>query len=468
MGATVFPLRAGRALFYSEAMRLPIFTVILTCLLFVTAPSWAQKQTIIRDAEIENILRGFADPVIRAADLDPKGVRLILVQSDDVNAFVAGGQNIFLYTGLLQKATDPGEVIGVIAHELGHIAGGHLVQRGDEMNRSSYEVMLGAIAGIGAAVATGSGQVGTAVLGGATHLTQRRLLSYSRAQESAADQAGLRYMQQAQINPTGLKTFMEKLADQELLPTSQQNEYIRTHPLSRDRVSTLGAAVADSPLRTKGLPEKWSEQFSRLQAKLMGFLQPQQVLWAYPDADKSYAADMARAIAAYRLNQVDEALRLVNALIAREPGNAYAHELQGQMLYDFGRSVQATAAYARAVERAPDEPLIALAFAQALVDQPKVSPTQLQEALASLVRIRVDDPRNTRVYRLLAVVTGRLGQDAVAQSWLAEEAFLQARYNESRRFADLALGQLPTDHPARQRLADLMLQLDQVKARKKD
>jgi predicted Zn-dependent protease len=440
-----------------------VFCLVL--FLLGLAPTAQAQQLLIRDAEIEGMLRSWSTPLIRAAGLDPQAVKLILVQSNDVNAFVAGGQNIFLYTGLLLKAERPEEILGVIAHELGHIAGGHLVRGTEEMNRASYEVMLGTILGIGAAAVSGSGQVGAAVLGGSAHLTQRRVLAFSRTQESAADQAGLRFMTEAGVNPMGLATFMQKLADQELLPTSQQNEYLRTHPLSRDRVATLAAAAEASPLRTQTSPEAMVEGFARMRAKLIGFITPQQVLWAYPDADRSIAAETARTIAAYRLNQYDEAVRLGQGLISREPKNPFVHELLGQIHYDQGRIDRAVPLYARAVELAPREPLLKLAYAQALAEQPRPKAADLNRAADLLGQVRLAEPRNTRVLRLLATIRGAQGAEPEAQYWLAEEAFLQNRHDEARRLAERAAQKLPADSPIRRRVLDLTLQLDQVKAR---
>jgi predicted Zn-dependent protease len=413
------------------------------------------------------MLRAWTTPIIRAASLDPKAVRLVLVQSPDVNAFVAGGQNVFLYTGLIQKTDTADEVIGVVAHELGHIAGGHLVRGTAEMERASYEVMLGAILGIGVAAATGSGDAGKAILGGSSAFAQRKYLSFSRTQESAADQAGLRFLKDAGANPQGLVAFMQKLADQELLPASQQNEYVRTHPLSRDRVNTLQQSL-ENDTKVPIVSAVRAEDHKRIKAKLLGFLNPSQVAWAYDDRDHSFAAGYARAIAAYRQNQVEEALAQVDALIKREPENPYVYELKGQMLYDFGRISAAVPSYARAVALAPDQPLIALAYAQALMENPKGTPNDLTRAGALLDQVRVAEPRTSRVYRLLATLHGRLGDEPTAQAWLAEEAFLQARYDESRRLAQVSLTRLSKDSRMFRLMQDLTVQLDQMDEKKKE
>lgn len=401
----------------------------------------ARAETIIRDAEIETMLRDWTAPVMRAAGLEPAAVKIILVQSPEINAFVAGGQNIFVYTGLLQKTDNAGEVVGVLAHEMGHIAGGHLIRTQGEMEKASYEVMLGTLLGIGAAIASGDGHAAGAAIGAAGTFAQRNLLTHSRAQESAADQAAVRFLKTAQINPNGLVTFMEKLVDQELLPTTQQNEYVRTHPLSRDRVMVLEAALADSPLRLKPLPSIWADQHARMKAKLVAFINPAQVPWLYADTDHSIAADSARAIAAYRQNQVQDALTKIDALIAREGQNPYFYELKGQMLLEFGRAGTAVPAYERAVALAPAQPLLTQALAQALLAVPRGTPEQISRAVELLETARVREDRSPRLYRLLATAYGRQGRDADAQVSLAEEALLQGRSADAKRLARAALAQ---------------------------
>lgn len=451
--------------------RFHLFVALIFALWAAPTPVWAQRASgaiLIRDAEIETTLKNWAEPVIRAAGLEPENVRIILVQSPDLNAFVAGGPNIFIYTGLLDKSENAGEVVGVIAHELGHIAGGHLVRAQDQMENASYEVMIGTILGLGAALVGGTSDAALAVTSGAMTLAQRNYLSFSRTQEASADQAAVRFMRTAQINPSGLVSFMEKLSGQELLPLSQQNEYVRTHPISRDRVDYLESALGGSDLRNKPFQADWADQHARMKAKLSGFITPEQVVWIYPDQKQTIPAQYARAIAAYRQNRVDEALVRVENLIKQEPKNGYFQELKGQMLFDFGRVALSVAAYERAVALQPDQPLIKLAYAQALIESPGANAVQLNRAISVLEQARLSETRNPRLFRQLGTAYGHLGRDGEAQAMLAEEAFLQGRYTESSRFIDGAFKQLPPDSRLRRALADLQTQIEAAKKKKKD
>jgi len=274
------------------------FCFIFLALVILSFPARAESgPIIIRDTEIENVLKIWTEPVIKASKLDPAAIRFVLVQSKNMNAFVAGGPNIFLYSGLLEKTDNPAQVIGVVAHELGHISGGHLVRGRGAIENASYESMLGTILGIGAAIATGNGGVGAAVAAGAQSTALNKYLAFSRVQESSADQAGLSALEKAGYSPKGMRDFMHKLESQELLPASQQSEYVRTHPLTRNRVDALSAGLARSEHKDVALPAVWIDQHARIIAKLTAFITPEQVVWNYPDSDNSIAADYARAIA---------------------------------------------------------------------------------------------------------------------------------------------------------------------------
>lgn len=413
-------------------------------------------QTIIRDEEIEHNIHEWTEDVIRASGMSPDQVKIVLVQSSDVNAFVAGGANIFIYSGLIQKTENADEVIGVIAHELGHIAGGHLTRTGEVAKNASFEAMIGALLGIGAAVATGDSSAAAAGISIGQGQAINKYLAHSRVQEASADQAGFRFMTGAGINPEGLPSFLGKLSSQELLTTDQQSQYVRTHPLSRDRVENLETKVDASPLRGKSLPSSWAEQYARVKAKLLGFISPQQVTYIYPSSDTSVAASYARAIAAYRMNQVDAALKQTDNLIKREPNNPYFQELKGQMLFDFGRIAESISYYEEAVDRLPDAGLIRMAYAQSLIEAPGKNPAFLQKAVNQLKRAEQDEPRTSKIKRLLATAYGKLGKEPEARVYLAEEALMQGRKKEASQMAAIALKQLPKGAPEAIRAQDII------------
>ncbi len=423
--------------------------------------SSAESRIVIRDTEIENTIRSWSADVIAAAGMSPDQVNIILIQNQDLNAFVAGGSNIFLYTGLIEKTETPEELVGVIAHELGHISGGHLSRTSEVMGNASFEAIVATLLGVGAAIATGDGGAAAAgaKIGQATAMN--KFLAYSRVQESSADQAGFRFLDNAGVNPEGLVSFLEKLSSQELLPASQQSAFARTHPMSRDRIEALQARLPNAKSRNASSPASWREDHARMKAKLTSFITPQQVVYAYPDRNQSIAAQYARTIAAYRTNKVEAALKGADRLIAAEPKNPYFHEIKGQMLFDFGRVREAAASYQKASDLAPGSGLIRTALAQAQIESAGKDPAKLEAAIANLKRAQQDEPRSSQVKRLLATAYGRLGKQPQARVYLAEEALLQGRAREARSMASSAMKSLPPGSVELQRARDVINAIDQ-------
>lgn len=439
-----------------------LFTGVLAIFLL---PGNANAQIVIRDSEIESYLNEWFEPIFKANGMQASQVKIILVQDNDVNAFVAGGSNIFFFTGLIEMTDHPGEIIGVMAHELGHISGGHLVRGRDALEIASYESILGAVIGIGTAIATGDSGAATAGSLAGSSVAQRRFLAKTRTFESSADQAAITSLNRAGINPSGLMDFLRKLEGEELLTASQQSEYVRTHPLTRNRVSTIEAAVQKSPHRNAPMPSKWIEQHARMKAKLTGFINPGKVAWAYDDKDSSVAALYARSVADYRQNRIEEALSGIDSLISREPKNPYFHELKGQMLVDFGRVGEGLKSYQTAIKLLPSSGLIRIALAHAQIETAGEDKKKLQSAVVNLERAVRDEPRSTRVHRLLATAYGRMGNDAMARLHLAEEAVLQQKHGYAKQQAELAIKGLPPESPATLRAHDILAYVKQKKGK---
>ena len=436
--------------------------LILACFAgaFGFATHSVQAQTLIRDTEIESDMAQWLKPVFDAAGMSPDQVNIILVQGDEINAFVAGGANIFLYTGLLQKTENPGEVIGVVAHELGHVTGGHLIRGRERLEQASYESILGIILGAGAAIASGDGGALPAISSGASSIAQRRFLSYSRTFESSADQAALTFMETAQINPSGFESFLKKLEGQELRPSSQQSEYVRTHPLTRDRVETVNLRVQKSAYKNKSYPPEWTRQHKMMLAKLTGYITPEQVEWIYDASDSSRESLTARAIAAYRLNDIPRALKLSDQLMTLEPQNPYFQELRGQMLVDFGRVKESLPYYQKAINLKPNAALIRIALAHAQIETAKNDNKALLSALDNLKIALKDEPKSTRIHRLMATAYGRMGDEPRAKLHLAEEALLQGKSDYAKSQALLAKNALKTGTPDWIRASDILSFVD--------
>ncbi|NIZ03415.1 M48 family metalloprotease [Thalassospira lucentensis] len=365
----------------------------------------------------------YATPIFKAAGLDPTGVSVYIVSDNSLNAFVAGGQKLFINTGLLLKADTPEQVMGVMAHESGHIAGGHLSRVHDQLRNASAISILSTLAGVAAGVAAGRADVGAAAIMGGQNVAQRNFLAYSRTQESSADQAGVKFLTEAGISSRGMLNFMKKLEGQELLSTSSQDPYLRSHPLTMERVDFLANFVANSPLKDAKVSANLYERHARMRAKLYAFTnQLRNTLRAYPESDTSIAARYARAIAYFRDSQLEPSLKIIEGLIAEEPKNPYFEELKGQVLLEFGRAADAVPPLKESVELSGGAPLIRLLLAHAMIETG--DPSLLEDAKSNLIGVLSRERGNSSAWRFRAIVENRLGNEGEASLSQAEYSLL--------------------------------------------
>ncbi|MFA4994102.1 MAG: M48 family metalloprotease [Bdellovibrionales bacterium] len=408
--------------------------------------------TFIRDAEIENYLRSLATPIYRAADIDPKSITIAIVQSSAVNAFVAEGMNEFFYTGLLQLADSPEQLAGVIAHETGHISGGHLIRGKEEMRNASAETMLGMLLALAAGAASGNAEIVAGGVAGSTQIASRNFMSFSRAQEASADSAAVGFLDRANISSRGMVEFLHKLAGQEMLPRDRQDEYVRTHPLTHDRTSFVERHWESSAQKNTKLDDKYYVMHERMKAKLLGFLQPETALLRYTDKDPRLAARYARGIALYRTGQTDRALALVDGLIKEEPKNPFFYELKAQIQFENGRIEDSINNYKTASEFLPDSALLRQAYGHALLENKdqKKSQARIDIAIQQLLESNRLEEREPMTWRYLALAWGRKAEatkdasyESMATYALAEEAAARGNVKASGQLAQRAMKGLP-------------------------
>lgn len=421
--------------------------------LILAGSTSARARDFIRDAEIEETIRELGGPLFAMAGLTPASVRVYIVNDSSLNAFVAGGQNIFLNTGLLMATDGPNQLIGVIAHETGHITGGHLARTHDALRNASAQTILSFVLGAAAAIA-GQGQAAGAIVTGGAQVAQRAFLTYSRVQEASADQAALQFLDATGHSARGLAEFFEKLGDQEALLTANQDPYVRTHPLTPERVAAVRAHIARSPISDKEENPELVLAHARMKAKLTAFLlSPVQAFRQYPLEDKSLPARYAHAIAYHRQRDPAAAIAAVDGLIAESPDDPYFHELKGQFLLENGDPDAAIAPYAEAVRLRPDEVLLRLGLGQAQVSAK--SEAHLDDALINLQRAVRMSPRDASGWRWLAMAYGRKGDIPNASLATAERYILIGRYRDAIGQADRAQRLLPEGSPAQLRAQDI-------------
>lgn len=443
-------------------MRFPrtIFAAALAAWLAVSSVALAANQPqLIRDAEIESIIHGYASPIFTAAGIDPESVDIYLVSDDALNAFVAGGLNLFLYTGLLMRMDKPNQIIGVIAHETGHMAGGHLVRTRDALRAATAEAILAYILGIGAGVAAGNAGAGAAIISGGQAIAQANLLQFTRTQENAADHAGLRFLETTHQSAAGLLDVLHALQQNEVLTGVGGNPYLRTHPLTKERLDYIANYVAQAPDSAVADPPEMLEAYGRMRAKLIGFLRPlPETLSAYPETDTSFAGRYARAIAYFRVGDLQKALLLVDGLIAEEPQNPYLHELKGQMLFENGRAAEAIPPYREAARLKPDSALLHLGLAECMIELG--DPALNKPAISELEAAVGIEPKLNQAWRLLSVAYDRDGQPPMTALALAELALGRGDSKEAERHAERALDMLPQGSPAWLRAEDILMQAE--------
>jgi len=376
---------------------------------------------LIRDAEIEHTLTSYARPILRAADIEPGSVRIFIVNSPEVNAFVAGGLNIFIHTGLILETKNPGMLIGVLAHETGHISGAHLSQLSDKASRAVLGSVIGAIVGA-AAVVGGAKQAGSGIIVGSQNMANKNFMSDIRLNENAADNAALGFLDSTDISASGMLEMFETLRRRESgLPG--RDKYLSTHPLTTERIAAMRNHLAQSTIPAGQVPEAFIAMHARMLAKLTAFTEPYATtLRLYPLGDTSVAGRYARAIAEFRNSNLKGAIEGMNALIAQAPKDPFFYDTKGQILFENGKLEAAAEAYAKAYALKSDSALIATEYAKSLIALDK--PAELSHAITLLERSREIDDSYDVTWRQLAIAYGKQGKLGASYAALAEEAAL--------------------------------------------
>ena len=383
------------------------------------ATASARGLPLIRDAEIERAIRAYSAPVFATIGLGADDVQVHIVNNRRLNAFVAGGRHIFVNTGLLQEAEDAGMVIGVLAHETGHIVGQHLTQLRGALREAQIKQILTFILAAGTGVAAGDSQAAGAVASLGSSIVHGTLYRFTRSMENEADAFALTTLDRMGVSAGGLAALMERLISQEALLGSLQDPYLRTHPLTRERLNRIRHHMRRSPHTAKPTPAPFRRMHARVRAKLTGFLTPPgTVIARYEGKDGAPEARYALAIAYHRAGRLDSALSTIDGLIRKAPRDAFFHELKGQILLERGRAHRAARAYATSVGLAPQEPLIRAAYAHALLQTGERE--QVPVALRHLVESTSKDKNYADGWRFLAEAHGKLGQIGESAAALAE------------------------------------------------
>jgi len=432
---------------------------VLAVLAFAAQPIAAQETSILRDAETERLLKDLVNPLVVAAGMPKDAVDVIIVSDPTLNAFTAGGQRIYVNSGLLNSADNANQVQGVLAHELGHIVGGHSIGIEQGMNKATKISILSLLLGVAAAVAgAGDAAMGAMALG--QQAAYGSLLSFSRSQEASADAAGASYLSKAGISGRGSLDFFGKIQNYEFrygYPHDEDAAYASTHPLSSDRIATLREVYQKDPAWDAKTDPALEARFQRVKAKLYGYLaKPADTLRHYPEYMTGEPATYARVYAYHKDAKVADAVREADALLAMEPEDPYFLEVKGQVLLESGKPQEALAPLRRATELTANDPLIASTFGHALVATEDKS--HLDEAETVLRAAVARDRENPFAWYELGMVYGARGDIPRAQLASAEQQIMSDSPAEALRSANAAQGGLTKGTPDWIRAQDISME----------
>jgi predicted Zn-dependent protease len=407
---------------------------------------------IVRDAEIEQLLREYTQPILKTAGLSQQNIQIVIINSRAFNAFVADGRRIFVNAGMVMDSETPNQAIGVLAHETAHIAGGHLSRLREELRAATTASIIAMILGAGAMVAgsrgggNSGGQAGMAALSAPQAAIQNTLLAYVRSQEDAADRGGVRFLNATGQSPKGMYETFKRMADQLLYTARYVDPYMQSHPLPAERVRALEGLAKASPHWDKKDSPALQARHDLARAKLYGFIDPREgVARRYPINDNSLAARYARAIAAYRFGNLPGALQQIDGLIQAQPQNPYFHELKGQALLEGGRANEAIAPLRRAAQLAPNPVLIQIMLGQALLSSNNKA--YAEEAVSLLENAIRREPESPVAFEQIALAYGRKGDLARADLASAQASFARGDLQTARALAGRAKSRFPVGSP---------------------
>jgi predicted Zn-dependent protease len=412
----------------------------------VAPPARAQQPQlpIIRDTEIESLLRDYAQPVLRIAGLAQQNVKVVLLNDRSFNAFVMDGRHIFMNAGALFDAKTPNEVIGVLAHETGHLAGGHLMRFREKLAQAQTQAIIAMLLGAGATIAgatagRGVSSSGVGSLGGAAIMAPQSailhsLLAYARTQEDQADHAGVKFLNATHQSPKGMVELFKRLSNEMMFNTRYVDPYMQTHPMPADRLTTLETLARQSPYWDVNDSPQLQMRHDLARAKLSGFLEPADtVARRYPPGDQSLPARYARAISTYQHSDLRAAVAQIDGLINSEPNNPYFHELKGQALLEGGHAAEAVAPLRSASQLSRHAPLIDIMLGQALIGTNNAK--FADEAVGLLNTALRDEPETPSAYMQLAMAYGRKGDLPHADLASAQAAFARGDVMTAKQLA---------------------------------
>lgn len=423
-------------------------------LLAFSGPTYAQGMGLLQDTETERLLHSYEVPILKVAGIDPEAVHMYIVNDTELNAFVAEGQNIFANAGLFIQLQTPNELVGVLAHETGHMAGGHLSRGSDAMSKATIPMILSMIVGVGAMIA-GAGEAGMILMGLGQGVAEAQFLSFSRAQEATADQMGQKYLRLTHQSGLGMVHVFNRMANEMARMVKNPERFATSHPADRDRVALMEGEANASPYRDVPDSPASVHAFRMVKAKVMGYLLPvNEVMNRYPASDKSAEARYAHAMVYLRTPNLKGAMAEIQSLIKDEPNNPYFYEVLGQIYVSMGQPMKGVEPFHKSVTLLPDAPELRVSLAAAMIatdqkDQEKAAIGHLKVALQQ-------DRDQPYAWYELAQAYSDMGNTAMADLATAELRYCSGNAPEAAMFAMRARRALPQGSPEWQQAGDIL------------
>ena len=436
-----------------------VFPILLIIFIINSKEINAQNFGLIQDAEIELNIRKWVEPIFKVANIKSESVNIYIINDNSINAFVSGGQNIFINTGLILKAKEANALIGVLAHEIGHIAGGHLNNTINSMKDARNTVTIATIITAGLMAASKVSGIRTPGIGKLVTLgptiAERNFYKNSRQNEKYADAAALKYMEAVNRSPIPLANLLKNLGKQELLHENRQDPYLRSHPISQDRINNIMEESEKINIELSSNSKLDEIVYKRMVAKIIAFTnRPGKTLLLYPKSNKSIDAKYARAIAYLRLPDFDKGMKEINGLIANNSQDPFFPELLGQMLFENGQIYESLSALQKASDLLPNNPIILLSLSRAQIEFS--GKLENNKAIVNLKNILLNMPENIAAWKLLSIAEARNNNISLAQLASAESYYLLGEYELAIKFAKKSRISFKKNDPSDIRALDII------------
>ena len=434
-----------------------IITILLISLDFSSLRAAEKAISLIRDDETEEFLKSVTKPIYASLGLNTSAVEVVIINDQSINAFVAGGHRIFINSGLILQSDSVEGLIGVLAHEAGHVNSAHTIQKRNSLAGANLSTIAGYVLGLGSIIAGAPPEAGVAITSASQNIALRNTLNYSRDYENAADTIALNVLKEIGINPEGLKSILKKLLLKQRLSTDIQDEYLLTHPVSEDRINYIENFIKENPSTKTKTPEILIKKFSRIKAKFHGFMdEPRKTRQRY-QGQNSFAAKYGLAAAYHQEARFEKSMNYIDQLLKQYPEDVYLNELKAQFLFESGKIKNSVTQYEKVLEM-KDSDIIRIKYADALMALQKEE--FVEKAIESYGAIKTRDPNNASAINKLGKAYGKISKLDLSYLYLAEGSILMRKYKDAKHYLAELEKIMPETSSNYYRLAELKKELE--------